>query len=272
MIKVSYIRKLPNGKYRVYSEKGKHMGTYDSMPAAKKRLQQIEFFKRKSDLLYELNKLADYFDDIGLFKEANIIDQLTKQAADLSPEEYERYYGKSKYEGSTVGKELDVSTPQGYKQYYGREMPKSEMSATKKIEEKPSKSAQDSLANIIQDMAAILQDEDYGYGGGPGGYQKLDVASGSDAATGMLRFGNSATGAGFMHALKNVGFSPLSNGTTDRMYSAGGDMKYGGKIIVYRSDVPKTIIMSAFSDAPDNEKYREIVSAMRLMRFYLDFS
>lgn len=36
MIKLAYIRKLPNGKYRVFSEKGKNMGTYTSMSAAKK--------------------------------------------------------------------------------------------------------------------------------------------------------------------------------------------------------------------------------------------
>lgn len=47
LIKNAYIRKLPNGKYRVFSEKGRNMGTYDSMSAAKKRLRQIEFFKHK---------------------------------------------------------------------------------------------------------------------------------------------------------------------------------------------------------------------------------
>lgn len=47
LVKIAYIRKLPNGKYRVYSEKGKNMGTYTSMSAAKKRLGQIEFFKHK---------------------------------------------------------------------------------------------------------------------------------------------------------------------------------------------------------------------------------
>ena len=47
LVKLSYIRKLPNGKYRVFSEKGKNMGTYDSRKGALKRLRQIEFFKHK---------------------------------------------------------------------------------------------------------------------------------------------------------------------------------------------------------------------------------
>jgi hypothetical protein len=49
LTKTAYIRKLPNGKYRVYSEKGKNMGTFDSEKAAKKHLGEIEFFKHKAD-------------------------------------------------------------------------------------------------------------------------------------------------------------------------------------------------------------------------------
>jgi hypothetical protein len=42
------IRKLPKQrKWRVYSEKGKHMGTYPSRKQAEKRLRQVEYFKRK---------------------------------------------------------------------------------------------------------------------------------------------------------------------------------------------------------------------------------
>ena len=32
-------------KYLVIAESGRHMGTYTSLKAAKKRLQQIEYFK-----------------------------------------------------------------------------------------------------------------------------------------------------------------------------------------------------------------------------------
>jgi len=48
-MKVAIIRKLPNGKYRVMSERGKNLGTYKSKDAAKKRLKQVEFFKHLDD-------------------------------------------------------------------------------------------------------------------------------------------------------------------------------------------------------------------------------
>ena len=40
------IKKIKDG-YRVMSESGRNMGTYKSEKDAKKRLQQIEFFKHK---------------------------------------------------------------------------------------------------------------------------------------------------------------------------------------------------------------------------------
>jgi hypothetical protein len=45
LVKTAIIRKLPNGKYRVLSGKGKNLGTYDSRSAAEKRLHQVEYFK-----------------------------------------------------------------------------------------------------------------------------------------------------------------------------------------------------------------------------------
>ncbi|MBI2147817.1 hypothetical protein HYU19_05080 [Candidatus Woesearchaeota archaeon] len=38
------IKKI-KGLYRVLSESGRNMGTYPTLKAAKKRLQQIEYFK-----------------------------------------------------------------------------------------------------------------------------------------------------------------------------------------------------------------------------------
>lgn len=49
LMKIAVIKRLPNGKYRVLSEKGKNLGTYKSKDAAKKRLKQIEFFKHIED-------------------------------------------------------------------------------------------------------------------------------------------------------------------------------------------------------------------------------
>ena len=45
LVKVARIRQLPNGSYRVLSQKGKDLGTYKSRKAAEKRLRQVEFFK-----------------------------------------------------------------------------------------------------------------------------------------------------------------------------------------------------------------------------------
>lgn len=47
LVKIAVIVKLPNGKWRVKSHKGKNLGTYDTKDEAKKRLRQVEFFKHK---------------------------------------------------------------------------------------------------------------------------------------------------------------------------------------------------------------------------------
>ncbi len=44
--KSSYIEQLSNGRWRVYSKKGKNLGTYSSSKAAKKRLAQVELWFR----------------------------------------------------------------------------------------------------------------------------------------------------------------------------------------------------------------------------------
>ncbi len=56
--KVSFIRKLPNGKYRVVSRKGKNLGTYNTREEAAVRLRQIEFFKHKKQASTEPNYSA----------------------------------------------------------------------------------------------------------------------------------------------------------------------------------------------------------------------
>ena len=50
MIKKSFIKQIGKNKFRVYSEKGRNLGTYESKEKAKKRLKQIEFFKHKNNL------------------------------------------------------------------------------------------------------------------------------------------------------------------------------------------------------------------------------
>lgn len=67
LIKQGRIRKLPSGKYRVLSEKGKNLGTSDSKEKAVKRLRQVEFFKHKDkndskepDKVIDLTKASDF--------------------------------------------------------------------------------------------------------------------------------------------------------------------------------------------------------------------
>jgi len=49
MNKISYIVHLKNNKWRVLSEDGKNLGTFDSKKRAQKRLQQVEYFKHQDN-------------------------------------------------------------------------------------------------------------------------------------------------------------------------------------------------------------------------------
>lgn len=49
------IRKLENGKYRLYSKSGKNLGTYDTRAGAEKREQQVQYFKHVSEEISEFN-------------------------------------------------------------------------------------------------------------------------------------------------------------------------------------------------------------------------
>src|ERR1700722_8088556 len=51
LVALAKISKLPDGKYRVLSQKGKNLGTFYSERAAKKHLKEVEYFKHldKSD-------------------------------------------------------------------------------------------------------------------------------------------------------------------------------------------------------------------------------
>lgn len=41
------IRKIGGDKYRLYSKKGKNLGTYDTRAGAEKRERQVQYFKHK---------------------------------------------------------------------------------------------------------------------------------------------------------------------------------------------------------------------------------
>jgi len=97
LIKLSIIKRLPNGRYRLYSRKkdktGKrrNLGTFNSLVAAKKREKQVQFFKYHADdqntrdketkALSLCSDIASYLEEAGyaehaknLYKTMNAID------------------------------------------------------------------------------------------------------------------------------------------------------------------------------------------------------
>lgn len=60
--KLARIRKLPGGKYRVLSEKGKNLGTSKTKNEAVKRLRQVEYFKHQDKNNAEELKIIDLTD------------------------------------------------------------------------------------------------------------------------------------------------------------------------------------------------------------------
>jgi ribosomal protein S10 len=59
MIKLAFIKKINENTWRVYSRKGKNMGTFHSLEEAKERLKDIEFFKRKDERLNKYKKASE---------------------------------------------------------------------------------------------------------------------------------------------------------------------------------------------------------------------
>lgn len=58
MIKFAFIKKINKNTWRVYSRKGKNLGTFHSLGEAKERLKDVEFFKRKDERLKAYKKAA----------------------------------------------------------------------------------------------------------------------------------------------------------------------------------------------------------------------
>lgn len=77
MVKTARIRKLPDGKYRVLSEKGKNLGTYPSKSQAVKRLRQVEYFKH-----HDSHSNDDYIDltDIDDFSYSAVVRKIREKA------------------------------------------------------------------------------------------------------------------------------------------------------------------------------------------------
>jgi hypothetical protein len=77
MLKVAYIGRLSDGRYRVYSEDGKNLGTYSSKDKAKKRLQQVEMFKHmdKNKKKNRKKSFLDIFNSLNKKAEDDAIEQ-----------------------------------------------------------------------------------------------------------------------------------------------------------------------------------------------------
>jgi hypothetical protein len=84
LVKIAIIKKMPDGKYRVLSEKGKNLGTYPSKTQAQKRLKQVEYFKKLDQSeADDPNSLID-LTDIEEFSYSALMRKLRKKA---SPEQ-----------------------------------------------------------------------------------------------------------------------------------------------------------------------------------------
>jgi hypothetical protein len=59
LIKISYIKQISGGKWRVFSQKGKNLGTYDTKEEALKRLRQVEYFKSHKDKSHADNNMME---------------------------------------------------------------------------------------------------------------------------------------------------------------------------------------------------------------------
>ena len=92
MIKLAIIRRLPGGKYRLYSKKKdkhtghrKNLGTFDTLDACKKHEKQIQFFKHRfhaedgacddneTKALQRISDIAEYLTEAGFIDEADKI-------------------------------------------------------------------------------------------------------------------------------------------------------------------------------------------------------
>jgi hypothetical protein len=98
LVKTAFVRKMPNGKWRVVSRKGKSLGTYDTKEEAVKRLRQIEFFKHhdqnNSDATKIDQKIID-LTDIDDFSYSAIMRKLRQKASKEQIKEFLKLFKTS---------------------------------------------------------------------------------------------------------------------------------------------------------------------------------
>lgn len=93
-IKFSFIRKMPNGKYKVVSRKGKNLGVYNTKEEANKRLQQIEYFKKKASVSIEDADDYTYSAILRLFRKELDQEEINKFLSIYHKNFYDLYLNK----------------------------------------------------------------------------------------------------------------------------------------------------------------------------------
>lgn len=94
MIKQSYIRQISKSRWRVFSEKGKNLGTFPSKSKAKERLKQVEMFKhtkKKSNVLEGLLKISESIDKKESKKEIHYSKIMRKLRKDYNKEDIKKF-------------------------------------------------------------------------------------------------------------------------------------------------------------------------------------
>jgi hypothetical protein len=92
LIKKAFIRKLPNGQYRVLSQKGKNLGTYPTREKAETRLRQIEYFKHQDKNTNEDQPKAIDLTDIDEFSYSAVMRKLRQKTSKEQVREFLRLF------------------------------------------------------------------------------------------------------------------------------------------------------------------------------------
>lgn len=103
LVKIARIRKMPNGKYRVLSQKGKSLGEYSSRKGAEKRLKQVEYFKHLDKSHADDSPNAIDLTDIDDFSYSAIMRKMREKA---SPEQVKQFLQlfKAQFDKAVKGK------------------------------------------------------------------------------------------------------------------------------------------------------------------------
>lgn len=102
LIKLAKIRKLPDGRYRVLSQKGDNLGTYKSHEGAKKRLKQVEYFKHFDHSNADDKSIID-LTDIDEFAYSAIMRKLRQKGTSEQVRQFLQLY-KQQFDKAVKGK------------------------------------------------------------------------------------------------------------------------------------------------------------------------